>query len=355
MSPTGLLKIGLLAGLSVGCDSATPRGEQRPTGAAAGLVVAAAASSAGSDRKPAAELAEQPGAATLKRVKTVFVVLLENTAWSEVEGSPDAPYLNGELLPRASVAEQYRGALGGHLHPSEPNYIWLEAGSNLGITDDANPARNHLATHAHLVRLLDEAGITWRAYQEDIPGDDCPLELVREYAPKHNPMVFFDDVTGGNDPKWRYCIEHMRPLAKTQAGSSFESDLADGKLARYNFITPNLCSDMHTSCPPIGNTIRQGDEWLAKWVPRILASDAYKNDGALFITWDEAGYAERCPTASCPIGLFVLSPLAKGGGYKSTLPRDHSSTLRTFQEIYGVRPYLGAAANAEDLADLFKP
>jgi hypothetical protein len=112
---------------------------------------------------------------------------------------------------------------------------------------------------------------------------------------------------------------------------------------------------MHTSCPPISNTTRQGDEWLAKWIPRILASDAYKNDGALFVTWDEAGSSASCPTASCPIGMFLLSPLAKGGGYKSTVAVDHSSTLRTLQEIFGVRPFLGAASGATDLADLFRP
>ena len=74
-----------------------------------------------------------------------LIVLLENKVWSEVKGSPDAPFTNREILPKASVAEAYRGALGGALHPSEPNYVWLEAGSNLGITDDENPDANHLA------------------------------------------------------------------------------------------------------------------------------------------------------------------------------------------------------------------
>ncbi|HEX7672210.1 MAG TPA: hypothetical protein VF395_21590, partial [Polyangiaceae bacterium] len=42
------------------------------------------------------------------RIQTVFLILLENKAWSEVKGSKDAPYLNGALLPRASIAEGYR-------------------------------------------------------------------------------------------------------------------------------------------------------------------------------------------------------------------------------------------------------
>ena len=36
-----------------------------------------------------------------------------------------------------------------------------------------------------------------------------------------------------------------------------------------------------------------------------------------------------------------------------TIAYTHSSTLRTLQEIFGVQPFLGDAANATDLSDLF--
>jgi len=51
--------------------------------------------------------------------------------------------------------------------------------------------------------------------------------------------------------------------------------------------------------------------------------------------------------------MIVLSPLAKGGGYFNSIHYTHSSTLRTFQEIFGLSPFLGDAANATDLGDLF--
>ena len=51
--------------------------------------------------------------------------------------------------------------------------------------------------------------------------------------------------------------------------------------------------------------------------------------------------------------MIVLSPHAKGQGYSNTLHYTHSSTLRTIQEIFGVTPFLGDAANAADLSDLF--
>jgi hypothetical protein len=39
----------------------------------------------------------------------------------------------------------------------------------------------------------------------------------------------------------------------------------------------------------------------------------------------------------------------------SHVPTDHSALLRTLQEIFGVSPFLGAAAQSPDLSDLFKP
>jgi len=94
--------------------------------------------------------------------------------------------------------------------------------------------------------------------------------------------------------------------------------------------------------------VRNGDTWLAQAVPPILQSAAYRNGGALFITWDEAEGG-----GDGPIGLIALSPFAKGGGYVSTAHYTHSSLLRTVQEIFGLTPLLGAAAQAPDLSDLF--
>src|SRR5437773_5724935 len=109
-------------------------------------------------------------------VKTVFLILMENKVWSEIKDSADAPFVNGTLVPAASLATNYKGAKDGNLHPSEPNYIWLEAGDSLGIeanlaTADNDPVDNHRDVTDHLVTLLESAGVTWRSYQEDITGD----------------------------------------------------------------------------------------------------------------------------------------------------------------------------------------
>ena len=247
--------------------------------------------------------------------------------------------INNVLLPMASYCGQYYNPPG--LHPSEPNYLWLEAGTGFGITNDNDPSMNHQSSTHHLVTLLRNAGISWKTYQEDISGTYVPLTATNAYAPRHNPFVYFDDVTGTNNPNSAYGIAHIRPYGELAA------DLTNNAVARYNFITPNLCNDMHDSCAPLYNRLRQCDNWLAAQVPQILNSTAYRSGGALFILWDEAIIGDG------PIGMIVLSPLARGGGYFNNIHYTHSSTLRTFQEVFGVTPLLGDAANATDLSDLF--
>src|SRR5947209_15879025 len=87
--------------------------------------------------------------------KTVFLIMMENHNWSDIKNSPSAPYINHTLLPMASYAEQYYDPPG--IHPSEPNYLWLQAGTNFGIFNDAAPSVNHQNTAHHLTTLLDNA------------------------------------------------------------------------------------------------------------------------------------------------------------------------------------------------------
>ena len=271
-------------------------------------------------------------------VPTVFVILMENHNWSEIKDNPSAPYINS-LLGQGAHAEAYYNPPG--LHPSEPNYLWLEAGTNFGVKNDNPPSANRQSSTAHLTTLLNAVGISWKSYQEDIQGDVCPLTGKGLYAPKHNPMLYFDDVTEGNNPQSAYCIAHVRPYPELAA------DLTSGNVARYNFITPNLCDDMHNSSGcATKDAVKNGDNWLSQALAPIFASDAYQNGGVIFITWDEGEGSDG------PIGLIVLSPSAKPG-YFNTIPYTHSSLLRTVQEIFGVQPFLGDAANATDLSDLF--
>ena len=281
-----------------------------------------------------------PMHAAMLPVQTVFVIVMENHNWADIKDSASAPYLNGTLLPMASYCERYYNPPA--VHPSLPNYLWLEAGTNFGIEDDEWPAVDHQSTTEHLVTLLEHAGISWRAYQEDIQAGYVPLQDTNLYAVRHDPFVYFDDVTGTNNPASGYGIAHVRPY------SELAFDLTNHSVAPYNVITPNVVHDGHDAIPPAYDAVAQTDGWLASELPRILGSSAFSNRGAVFITWDEGENG-----SDGPIGMIVLSPLGRGQGYFNRIHYTHSSTLRTLQEVFGVGPLLGDAANAIDVGDLF--
>jgi hypothetical protein len=306
--------------------------------------------------------------AQMNKVKTVWVILMENHNWTgnnsgakfgdpDIKGSLLAPYANGQLLDTSAHAEQYFNPPGNH--PSQPNYLWLEAGTNFGVLADTQPGQPQLTTHDHLVRLLEDAGISWTAYAEPDFGspvfDTCPLDFSN-FDVEHLAFVYFDDVNHNLNPKSAECIRHVRPYYQ------MATDLANQTSARYNFIMPNLCHDGHEGVSPCdaleskNNTLR-ADTWLKRNVPLILNSAEYKQGGALFIIWDEAEDSGKFSDG--PIGMFLLSPFAKGRGraaYSNHIHYDHSSTLKTLQEIFQVGPLLGAAADSQtnDLSDLFR-
>ena len=95
-------------------------------------------------------------------IKTVFIILMENRNWTgdgakSIQGNPEAPYLNNTLIPMSSYANQYYNPP--HDHPSLPNYLWLEAGTNFGILNDGPPSQNSQPTRKHLVTLMETAGV----------------------------------------------------------------------------------------------------------------------------------------------------------------------------------------------------
>jgi hypothetical protein len=159
------------------------------------------------------------------------------------------------------------------------------------------------------------------------------------YAVRHNPFLYFDNIYSNAG----YITNHVRPFTE------LASDLTNGRLARFNFIAPNLTNDMHDLVPGGVSTRIQGDNWLARELPRLLNSAAFTNNGAIFLVWDEGNGS----TEDGPVGMILLSPLAKGGGYTNAVYYDHSSLLRTWQDIFGLHPYLGAASKATSLIDLF--
>ncbi len=145
-------------------------------------------------------------------------------------------------------------------------------------------------------------------------------------------------------------------------------DLRSNNVADYTWITPNQYNDQHsilkTGYGSLGVTdqaaIAQGDNFLARVVPLIMASDAYQDGAAILLWWDET---EGGDTEQYTIPFIVISKNARGNvngkPYSNTIRYSHSSFLRTMQEIFDVDPddgfpFLGDAVNATDLRALFR-
>src|SRR5205085_37722 len=92
----------------------------------------------------------------------VMVIVEENRNRSEVIGASNMPYFN-------SLAAKYGNttAWNGVSHPSLPNYLALISGSTQGVTDDE--CGYSFAGAPTIGSQLSSAGISWKAYMEDLP------------------------------------------------------------------------------------------------------------------------------------------------------------------------------------------
>ena len=300
------------------------------------------------------------GRAWAQTIGDVFVIAMENHNFTQpnptsspqqILGNTAAPYINSLLTPgnanaaSVSYAARYYNA-GNGVHPSEPNYIWAEAGTDFGVHTDNDPSAGsgNIFTGPHLTRQLNAAGIPWRNYQEDVQLSSGPTHSASgtsttvinpyygtgqyNYAVKHNPMAFFNDT----------------PNQNVSALTQLTADLNNNTVGRYNWITPNQYNDAHSTLSA-GFTyhgthytgdqaaVAQGDNFLSLIVPQIMASQAYQNNGAIILWWDET---EGGDTTSYTIPEIIISPLAKGNAYASSVALSHSSDLKTMEELFGL-------------------
>ena len=294
----------------------------------------------------AAALVPAPAAAAV--IQHVIVIPMENHDASQIIGNTtNAPYINNTLLPNYAHATNFNDELALAV-PSEPHYVWMEAGTNAfsdhTFTTDSDPSSsNSTSSTAHLVTQIKNAtgSVTWMTYQEgqNTTTGNCPIVSSGFYAAKHDPFIFFKDVSGNPPSKTNaYCIAHSKPY------TSFAGDLAANNLADYVFITPNLCNDMHgaVGCPN-SNTIQAGDAWLQAELPRII-SWANTHSAVIFLTWDEGSSTTKIPFLA--IGPGVKANYAGGVSYT------HSSIVKSVEEILGL-PILSKVSGSNDLADLF--
>jgi len=368
-----------------------------------------------------------------RQIGAVFYIELENHNWTQpksdtsapnqIFGSKAAPYINSLVTPGNPNAKEVSYATAYHnvlatpsgnnpsIHPSEPNYLWQEAGTNFGIFNDNDPyvtpggsvaaiaaflAANPTFTGEHLTGLMEKNGLTWNAYQEDVdmlntdggnfnlggtitstPAPESawtvPLSsfsgtspsYVNEFngsnqynfACKHDGSLFFTDTNGGDVTDTTNKLrKHYRPLQQ------LFSDLKSNKVARYNLITPDQFNEMHSALTNgftyhgVAYTgdlsqIAAADNFLSIVIPQIMASQAYQDNGVIVIWTDETEGTNQNDFKHT-LAFIVISKLAKGNAFASTKDYTHSSDLATLQKVFGIRAntpsgYLNDAANPQ--------
>ncbi len=330
-----------------------------------------------------------PGSAIPPPIRHVFVLVLENESYQVTFGSGSlAPYLATALPRQGALLTRYYG-IG---HNSLDNYIAMISGQAPNpatqgdcktyiefIADGPSDAQGQLPGSgciypANVKTLADQltgAGLRWKGYMEDMGADPAreasgcghaaigshdatrKASASDEYADKHDPFVYFhsiiDDRAG--------CARRVVNL------SELAGDLKQiGSTPNVAFIVPGLCHDGHDA--PCANGEPGGlisaDRFLRTWVPRILQSPAFRQNGLLVITFDEGGDATACcgetglPGGPSPgkygpgggrVGAVLLSPFI-APGTTSGRPYNHYSLLRSIEDIFGL-DHLGMARAAQ--------
>ncbi|MBV8221529.1 MAG: hypothetical protein JO325_23940, partial [Solirubrobacterales bacterium] len=178
-------------------------------------------------------------------------------------------------------------------------------------------------------------------------ADDTQLTGVdSDYDTRHNPFVYFHSLLdlGGcqsNDVGIAHLTKDLRAAKRTPT---------------YAYIAPGLCDEPSaTSCAgtePTGLTAENA--FLRRWVPQILASQAYKQDGVLMIVFADANSGAG-GGAGRPVktGALILSPLAHKGKTVSGSYGPYS-VLRTIEDLLGYHE-LVHALNARSFANAALP
>jgi hypothetical protein len=361
---------------------------------------AAAPAPTGKAKAPASDSEESSGKskktpsagskATLAAIKHVWVVMLSDEPYATAFGpSSPAHYLTGTLERQGKLLLRYYAVA----HEQLANEIALLSGqgpteataANCPTYSEIAPAGSgadgqvlgngcvYPASTPTLMGQLTAKHLSWKAYVEGIgeagdppacahpalgaadPSSAPPTaqSAVPGYQTSRNPFVYFQGIAGSP------------ACAADDVGiDALGGDLAsEARTPSFSYIAPGPCDDgSPTACAPgKASGMVAADSFLHEIVSQILSSKAYKKNGLLAITVDEApssGEFEdsssccgqpRFPNLPAPssaaaalgaqgggqVGLLLLSPFVKGGGLVQET-YNHFSLLATIEQVFGL-------------------
>ena len=352
----------------------------------------------------------------LPPIRHVFVIMLENNDYSATFGNPTADEYLATTLPSDGMLisnyygvghfsnDNYTGFISGQ-PPNEDNqadcvggFVNFPSGDSESSDIQQGAGCVYPSDVLTLANQLDAEGLTWKGYMEDMGNDtsreaaNCGHPVVGAhdpsfvaeasdgYATRHDPFVYFHSIIDNTTE----CNDNVVPLGDTSGNlpagalpgtTGLVTDLESvSTTPNFSFIAPNLCDDGHDyPCTNTtgagqggGSSVADTNQWLETWVPIILNSPAFKQDGLLEITFDEAeqgpvgldtsvccgetvgpaaasgGNGESGPGGG-KVGAVLISPFITAG---SVPPKkylyNHYSSLASIEDIFGL-PHLGEA------------
>jgi hypothetical protein len=249
----------------------------------------------------------------------LLLVVEENHEFGQVIGSRQAPFLN-RLVASGTLLTSYYAVS----HPSLPNYLALIGGGTFGIHNDCTSCQLHTTS---LVDQLEPAGISWKAYYQDLPAPGADVAHAGAYSINVDPFLYFHDVRAS--PARRHKVV---PL------SQLDADLAANRLPRFAVVAPDLRHDMHSGSVAIA------DRFLWHLYDRLTASGAWR-DTRLVVTFDE-GTSHHGIDGERGGGRVATIVAGAGvrAGVRDATPYDHYALLRSIERLYGL-PLLRHAAD----------
>lgn len=279
--------------------------------------------------------------AQVPRSKHVYIVAEENRSYEHIVGSASMPYLNS-LINKGGLATQFYS----NQHGSLENYFWVTAGQK--ITD--NNSTTAVFNVDNIERHLLTNGMTFKSYAQSLPYAGYTGLFYNAYMKRHAPLPYFTDMANSS-----LLMHHV-------STSVMATDIANGTLPNFAFITPDGDHDMHNCGTNLGACLSTADQWLKSNIGPLLATAPFQpgGDGVLIIWADEADLStdNRCSATiltGCGghIVVAMIGPQVKAG-YKSVTTYHHPSVLRTMLEALGTTANFPAAANtAPDMREFF--
>jgi hypothetical protein len=271
------------------------------------------------------------------------------------------------------------------------NEVTCAPGSNDGENNIDGVKSISSATNISGKTIADQlvaAGLTWKTYQESLPaaGADSvnfsdgfftdssnilgviPNEaqgLLKLYAAKHNPFVYFQSVQDGRSPELS-----LKRVVGFEGDDGLFEDLASGHMPHFSFIAPNQCNDQHgrgnggTQCdfdPNDNGTLvglnpalmYLGDLTLRNIVKAIHRSPVWhEGRNAIVVLWDEDDYSVSPTTNKV---LLIVDTNYGVHGVKDGNFYTHFSLLKSIESGFRL-PCLNHACDADTkvISSLFR-